>query len=177
MGQLTQTFTQVQHMMDRMMTPFRQDVVGDNSIEITGGAEALLAVDGDARNNSTGPAYFTDRWDTTNNKMTAVTEYDGPTYVADIGLVWAPDSSNAGTLTIRVYIDTSGTRNFATDPLIRSYTKSYKGSADLPINELATWYWGEEAGYDAKNDGVYFTVEFEHNGDVTSPSLIIYNTQ
>ncbi len=177
MGTLTQTFTEVQHMMDRQMNPFRQDVVGDNSIEISADTETLFAVDGDARNVTSGPTYMTDRWDTTNNKMTAVAEYDSPIYVADVGFVWSPDASNAGTLTLRLYIDTSGTRNFATDPNIRTYTKSYKGASDLPLNELATWYWGEEAGYDAKNDGVYFTIEFEHSGDVTSPSLVIYNTQ
>ena len=54
------------------------------------------------------------------------------------------------------------------DPTIRSPN---------PKNVLATWYWGSEVGYDAKNDGVYFTVEFEHDGAITAPSLTIYNTQ
>jgi len=164
------TQTQFEDMMARNLTPFRQDVVGDNSIEITADTEARYVVDGDTRNSSTGPAYFTDRWDTTNNKMTAITEYDGPTYVADLGFVWTPDSSNAGTMTIRVYIDD------ASPKLIRTYTMSYKG-ASVTVNTLATWYWGSETGYDAKNDGIYFTLEFEHDGDVTAPSVIIYNTQ
>jgi len=171
MGQLTQTFTQVQHMMDRMMTPFRQDVVGNNSISITADTEARLVINGLARNDVSGPAYMTDRWDTTNNKMTAISEYDHPTYVGDVGLNWVPAGSSAGTLTIRVYIDD------ASPKLIRTYTKSYKGASALPLNEITTWYWGADTGYDAKNDGIYFTLEFEHNGTVTNPSVVIYNTQ
>ena len=171
------TKTQVDNMMDRCLNPFRQDVVGDNSISVSAATETQIVINGESRNVSHGPDYFTDRWDTTNSKMTAVDEYDSPTYVADIGFVWTPDASSEGIAIIRLYIDTSGTQDFSTDPEIRSYTFSYKGSSAIAKNILATWYWGTEAGYDAKNDGVYFTIEFEHAGTITEPSSVIYNTQ
>ena len=170
------TKTQVDDMMDRQLNPFRQDVTGDNVITIVQSTEALYIVDGDARNVATGPAYFTDRWSTANSKMAAISEYDGPTYVADIGFTWTPAAQSSGAFKLKVYIDNSGTRNFAADPLIRTYSGAYTKTAQ--VNILATWYWGEEAGYDAKNDGVYFTVEFEdHAGSITNPSIVIYNTQ
>ena len=174
-GQFTQT--QVDDMIERGLTPFRQDVVGSNSIAISANTETLFVSNGAARNDVTGPAYMTDRWDTTNNKMTAISEYDHPTYVGDIGIVWTPDASSDGTAVVRVYIDDSGTRDFSTDPQIREYTFSYKGASAISRNIVATWYWGTDVGYDAKNDGVYFTLEFEHNGDITNPSVVIYNTQ
>ena len=178
MGQLTLTTAEIQDMLNRNMTPFRQDVTGSNSISIAvADTEYLFANNGATRNAVSSPAYMTDRWDTTNYKMTAVSEYDHPTYVGDIGFIWTPDASSEGHYHIRVYIDESGTRNFATDPLIRTYTGTYKGAAAEPRNTIATWYWGDETGYDAKNNGVYFTVEFEHTGDITSPSTVIYNTQ
>jgi len=178
MGQLTQTFAEVQDMMDRQMTPFRQDIVGTNSIEITGGTETLWVNNGLARNAVSAPAYMTDRWSTSNSKMTAITEYDHPTYVSDTGLIFTPDTPNSkGLVTLRIYIDESGTRNFGTDPIIRTYQSDYDSGVTNNVGVISTWYWGEETGYDAKNNGVYFTVEFEHTGDVTSPSTIIYNTQ
>lgn len=165
------TKKQVDDMVDRCLHPFRQDVVGDNSITITADTEVLFAVNGNSRNETSGPTYMTDRWDTTNSKMTAASEYDGPTYVGDIGFVWTPGAESEGVGKIRAYIDD------ASPKLIRTYNFSYKGATADPFNIVATWYWGEEAGYDAKNDGVYFTIEFGHNGSVTSPSIVIYNTQ
>jgi len=171
------TKTQVDDMMDRGLNPFRQDVVGSNTIAISAGVETLFVNNGLARNETSGPTYMVDRYDAVNNKMTAVSEYDSPTYVGDIGLVWTPTASAEGLAVVRVYIDTSGTQDFSTDPEIRTYQLSYKGALALTRNIVATWYWGEEAGYDAKNDGVYFTLEFEHAGNVTNPSTVFYNTQ
>ena len=164
-------------MIDRQINPFRQDVVGDNSIAITANTEALFVINGAARNVSQGPEYMTNRWSTSSSTMTASTEHDGPTYVGDLGFVWTPSASAEGLAMIRVYINTSGTQTFATDPEIRNYVVSYKGVSAINRNVVATWYWGDEAGYDAKNDGIYFTIEFEHDGTVSSPSAVIYNTQ
>jgi len=165
------TKTQVDDMMDRNLNPFRQDVVGDDSIIILATSPTKLLVNGNTRNAAKAPSYMTDRWNTTTSIMKAISEYDGPTYVGDIGLVYTPTVPNSeGNLTVRVYI------NDASPKLIRTYTSRYKGSV-IPMNVLTTWYWGEETGYDAKNDGVYFTLEFEHAGTVTAPSIIIYNTQ
>ena len=163
--------TQVDNMIARNLTPFRQDVIGDNSIAITANTETQFLVDGDTRNVAQAPSYMTDRWNVSTSIMTATTEYDSPTYVADIGFVWTPDASSEGIAKIRVYI------NDTTPKLIRTYHVQYKGSDADPMNALVTWYWGTEAGYDAKNDGVYFTVEFEHAGTITAPSVVIYNTQ
>ena len=171
MGQLTFTTEEVEHMIARCMTPFRQDVVGDNSISISANTETRYAVDGDARNEAQAPPYMTDRWDTSNNIMTAVTEHDGPVYVADVSFTWTPSASSEGIARIRVYV------NDTTPKLIKTYPVHYKGEAAEPMSVLTAWYWGDEAGYDAKNDGIYFTVEFEHAGTITAPSLLIYNTQ
>ena len=178
MGQLTQTFAEVQDMINRNMNPFRQDVVGSNSIEITGGTETLWINNGLGRNAVSAPSYMTDRWSTANSKMTAISEYDHPTYVADMGLTFTPDTPNSkGIATLRIYIDESGTRNFATDPLIRTYQSDYDTSVTTSGNIITTWYWGDETGFDAKNNGIYFTITFDHTGDVTNPSTVIYNTQ
>lgn len=165
------TQTQFEHMMARNLTPFRQDVIGDNSITISANTETDFAVNGNTRNVSSGPAYMTDRWNTSTSIMTAITEYDSPTYVGDLGFIWTPDASSEGVAKVRVYI------NDATPKLIRTYTFTYKGSTAFAKNIITTWYWGTETGYDAKNDGIYFTVEFEHAGTITSPSVVIYNTQ
>lgn len=163
--------TQFQDMMARNLTPFRQDVVGDDTINILVSGETKLLVNGNTRNSVQAPSYMTDRWDTVTSIMKATAEYDHPTYVADIGFVWNPAASSEGVAKVRVYI------NDASPKLIRTYSFNYKGSSSDPVNILATWYWGDEVGFDAKNDGVYFTIEFEHEGTVTSPSVVIYNTQ
>jgi hypothetical protein len=168
---MSYTKTQVDDMMDRMLNPFRQDVAGDNSIAITANTETTFLINGNARNVASGPSYMTDRWDTSTGVMTAASEYDSPTYVGDLGFIWTPAASSEGRFLLRVYI------NDATPKLIRTYRGDYKGASAIPRNILATWYWGAEAGYDAKNDGIYFTIEFEHNGTITAPSVVIYNTQ
>ena len=165
------TQTQAQDMLDRTLNPFRQDVIGDNSIAISAGTPTKFLINGASRNVVQAPTYMTDRWNTTTSIMTAVSEYDSPTYVGDLGFVWTPTASSEGICKVRVYI------NDATPKLIRTYQVNYKGSSAVPVNVVTTWYWGTETGYDAKNDGIYFEVEFEHAGTITSPSVVIYHTQ
>ncbi len=165
------TKTQVDDMIDRCLNPFRQDVIGNDTINILANSETKILVNGAVRNDTSGPAYMTDRWDTITSIMKATSEYDSPTYVGDIGFVWTPTAQSEGVAKIRAYI------NDASPKLIRTYSIPYKGDSADPVNVVATWYWGTDAGYDAKNDGVYFTIEFEHTGTVTSPSVVIYNTQ
>lgn len=165
------TQTQFQDMMERNLMPFKQDITGTNSIAISAGVEELFVNNGLARNSSESPAYMTDRWNTTTNIMTAITEYDSPVYVANMSFIWTPTASSEGIAYIRVYI------NDTVPKLLSTYQVSYKGAVAIPKNIISTWYWGSEVGYDAKNDGVYFTVEFEHGGTITVPSLTIYNTQ
>lgn len=165
------TQTQFQDMQARQLTPFRQDVVGDNTINILANTETKIIVNGNARNDAQAPAYMTDRWDTVTSIMKATSEYDGPTYVGNVSFIWTPAASSEGEALIRVYI------NDAIPKLIGTYDKSYKGASAIPRNVVTTWYWGDDVGYDAKNDGIYFTVEFEHAGTLTSPGVNIYNTQ
>lgn len=170
------TKTQVDDMMDRNLNPFRQDVV--DGAHTVGSPQAIVAntpvrfsSDGAIRNDAKGPAYFTNRWDTVNNKMTASSEYDGPVYVADLSWTFDPSSAASGNVTITVWIDD------ATPKLIGTTTKSFKGPTASADGAVLTWYWGEETGYDAKNDGVYFELEFDEGGSLYDKSLVIYNTQ
>lgn len=163
--------TEVDDMIARQLTPFRQDVVGDNSIAISANTETPFVVNGLARNDAQAPVYMTDRWNLATNVMTASTEYDAPTYVGNLSFVWTPTASSQGTAIVRLYI------NDAAPKLIGTYDIEYKGELGIPRNAVLTWYWGSDAGYDAKNDGVYFTIEFEHAGVITSPGVNIYNTQ
>ena len=109
------TQTQFQDMMARNLTPFRQDVVGDNSIAILANTETRLVINGNARNDVQAPAYFTDRWDTTANIMKATSEYDGPTYVGEPNFLWTPDAESEGLAKVRLYI------NDAVPKLIKTY--------------------------------------------------------
>lgn len=167
------TFTQkqVDDMIARQLTPFKQDVVGNNSIAISQNTETVFAVNGLARNESHAPAYFTNRFDTTTYVMNASTEYDSPTYVGNLSFIWTPTASSEGIAIVRLYI------NDTVPKIIGTYDIDYKGALAIPRNVITTWYWGSEAGYDAKNDGVYWTIQFEHDGTISSPALSIYNTQ
>jgi hypothetical protein len=170
------TKTQVDNMLDRNLNPFRQDVV--DGTHTVGSPQAIVAntpvrfsVDGSVRNSAHGPTYFTDRWDTVNNKMTAVTEYDGPVYVADLAWTFDPSSASTGNVTITVWIDDT------TPKKIGTVTKTFKGPSASADGAVLTWYWGDEAGFDAKNDGVYFEIEFDDSGSLYDKSIVIYNTQ
>lgn len=170
------TKTQVDNMIDRMLNPFKQDIADSNHTSgspqaITANTPVRLTIDALARNVVTAPSYMTDRWDAVNNKMTAATEVDSPVYVGDISFRFTPAAAAEGTVKLTLYIDDTVPK------LIRTYTSSYKGPADEPLNILATWYWGSETGYDAKNDGIYFEVEFTTNGSLYEKGAVIYMTQ
>lgn len=167
----TVTQTQFQDMIDRNLNPFRQDVVGDNTIVVSAATEVLFLADGDARNVSQAPSYFTDRYDTATGIMKATTEYDAPTYVGEPNFTWTPSASSEGIALIRLYI------NDTVPKLIKTYPIHYKGDSAFPLSVLTEWYWGTSAGYDAKNDGVYWTVEFEHAGTISNPAMVIRHGQ
>lgn len=175
---MTISQTQFQDMMTKNLTPFRQDAVGNNSIVMAIGTEALFVNNGLARNDKQGPSYLgTDGYDISTGIFAMPNEYDGPVYVANVNFKWTMISANAGKAIIREYINTSGTKNFSTDPLIGTYELSYIGTTDIPRNEVITWYLGDAVGYDAKNDGTYFTIETEHAGTVSEPATVYYSTQ
>jgi hypothetical protein len=172
----TYTQKQVSDMLDRNFNPFRQDIVDGTHTSgspqtIVSGTPVRFSVDGAVRNSATGPAYMTNRWDTVNSKIAASTEYDGPTYVADLSWTFDPASASSGRATITVWIDD------AIPKLIGTYTIAYKGPSAEQNGTVVTWYWGTDAGYDAKNDGVYFEIEFDDAGSLYDKSVVIYNTQ
>jgi hypothetical protein len=170
MGQISLTTTEVEKVLTGRYHSFIQDIADSTAPQaVLADTEYLFTVDGLARNAVVAPDYITSRWDATNNKFAVPEELNTPTYVADLSFTFTPDVSSAGTVIIRVYIDDTVPKQ------IRSSTRDYKGDPES-INTILTWYLGEEAGYDAKNDGVYFTVEFAVAGSISSKGVVIYRT-
>lgn len=168
--------TEAYNMLDRCRNPFKQDLA--DSTHTVGSPQAItadtpvrFAVDGGTRNVVTSPTYFTDRWDTTNNKMTAVTEYDSPIYKASLSFIFDPTSASSGIFTVTTWIDD------ATPKKISSYVGTFKGPAAAAERIAVEWYWGEEVGYDAKNDGIYFEIEFSDSGSLYDKTLLIRHAQ
>ena len=164
----------IDDVIDGRYKAFRQDVVDSNHTvgspqAITANTEYMFTIDALARNDVTAPTYITDRWDAVNNKIAFPTELDGPTYVSDLSFIFDPSVASAGKYTIRIYIDD------ATPKLIRAYSGWYKSVAEIH-NKITTWYLWTDTGYDAKNDWVYFTIEFDGNGNLYSKGAIIYRT-
>lgn len=170
----TFTQTEVTNILDGRYHSFIQDIadsehtIGDPQ-DIDADTEYLFTIDALARNFVIAPDYMTDRWDAVNSKIAPSTEMNTPTYVADIGFTFAPTVSAAGTVTVRMYIDDASPKQ------IRSYQFSFKGTPEN-VNQIMTWYLGTDAGYDAKNDGVYITVEFSAAGELYSKTAVIYHT-
>jgi hypothetical protein len=166
MGQVSFTTAEIEKLLDGRYNTFRQDVSDVASQTITNSnTEYKLTNDGSTRNDVTAPAYITSRWDTTNDKIAFPEELDHPTYVGDISFTFTPDTASSGVGVLRLYIDDSGTQNFAADPVIRTYTFDYKGA--VSVNVITTWYLGTE---------VYYTVEFDDSGAVTNKGAVIYRT-
>lgn len=168
------TGEQVKNIIDGRYNSFRETVYGTNSTTVTADTEFLFVNNGATSSEVTSPDYITSRWDTTNSKMAIPEEYDTPTYVFDMASTYTPSGANLGSVMLRVYVDESGTRDFSTDPNIRTYTGIQKGTGLVSI--IATWFFGDNVGYDAKNKGVYFTLEFENAGTLSSPYHTIYRT-
>lgn len=174
------TQTEVDNIVDGRMNSFRQGV-GDSTytvgspLALVAGVEVLLTNDALAVNDVTSPDYIASRWDELTSKLAMPDEYDAPTYVNDLQFTYDPSVAAAGKILIRVYIDESGTRDFSTDPLIRTYTADYKAAAEQ-VGAVTTWYFGDTTGFDAKNNGVYFTVEAEANGSLYGAFFSLYRT-
>lgn len=174
MGNLKFTTAEIEKILDGRLNSFKQSVNGNNTIAISANTEVLFVNNGAVINNTTAPTYITSRWNVTNSKIAIPEELDAPTYVVDMASTFTPTSVNEGTAIMKIYIDESGTRDFTTDPLIRTYHSRYKGT-DL-VSVVGTWFLGSGTGYDAKNNGIYFTMEFENAGTLSSPYHVIYRT-
>lgn len=169
------TGEQIKNVIDGRMNSFIQDIYdgvyhSGNKQAVSAGTEYRFEFDGVPRNSVTAPTYITSRWDLINNNFAVPEELDRPTYVANISLMFDPSVSATGSCTIRAYIDDA-----TTPKLIGEYNYQYKAIVD-DYNTVITWYLGEESGYDAKNDGVYFTYEFSGAGDVWDRKATIYRT-
>ena len=174
MGTLKFTTTEIEQVLDGRLNSFRQDIA-DNQ-HLVGSPQAVLAnteyrltIDGLNRNSIVAPTYITSSWDTVNNKIAFPEELDSPTYVADMAFTFHPTVSAAGFATIRLYIDD------AVPKLIKTYLHDFKSVA-ATMNILATWYLGNDVGYDAKNDGIYITVSFEAAGNLYNKGSVFYRT-
>lgn len=168
------TGSDIAKLLDGRYNNFRQDVADGQ--HTSGSPQAILAnteyrvtINGALRNDVNSPNYITSRWSTTNNKISFPEELDKPVYVGDVSFIFDPTAAAAGKGVLRLYIDD------ASPKLIRSYPFNYKASPEL-VNVITTWYLGTDSGFDAKNDGVYFAVEFDQAGDLYSKGVVIYRT-
>lgn len=167
-------FAVIEKLIDGAYHAFIEDIVdGEHTL---GSPQAISAdtvyrftVDGAARDFVVAPDYITSRWDKINSKFAVPEELNTPMYVANLGFVFDPTSNNEGHGTIRAYIDDTVPK------LIHTGQFNFKGSADS-AGGLVTWYMGTETGYDAKNDGVYFELEFNLAGVLYGKTLTIYRT-
>lgn len=180
MGQLSFTTAEIEKVLDGRYNTFRQAILdGQYTLAspraLLASTEVVLTNNAALTNSVTSPTYITSRWSTSNSKISMPEELDNPTYVNDLTFTFDPTSASAGEGTIRLYIDESGTRNFATDPLIRSYPFDFKAAPE-PVSVISTWFFGEDVGFDAKNNGVYFTVEVSLAGDLYETFFSIYRT-
>ena len=172
---LSFTGDSVNKVIDGRYNNFRQDIA--DATHTVGSPQAIaantpyrLTIDAALRNDTNAPNYITSRWDATNNKIAFPEELDKPTYVGDISMIFDPTAAAAGKGILRAYIDDA-----TTPKLIRNYSFNYKAVPEI-VNIITTWYLGTDVGYDAKNDGVYFEVEFDQAGSLYSKGAVIYRT-
>jgi len=171
---LKYTGSETEKILDSRLHSFIQDV---HDTEHTSGSPQSITADTPVMFTNNGglpirvvaPSHITSRWDATNNKIAFPEELNTPTYVAEVGFTFDPSIASEGLIFLRMYIDDD------TPKLIKTYSAKYKSVAQ-PQTIIATWYLGEDTGYDAKNDGIYFELEFQSSGDLYDKTLIIYRT-
>ena len=176
MGIIKFTTSELEQVIDGRLNNFHQDIVDSKQTEpasnnIIAYTPVRWANDGGNSNETTAPTYMTDRWDTATNVMRFTSEPEHPVYVSDFGFTFLPkNSGQTGSMTITAYINDS-----TTPKLILTSTKSYKGI--LAVDSLLmSFYLGDSAGYDLKNDGVYFEIEFDQDGKLWGQTQVMYRT-
>lgn len=174
MGKVKFTTAEIEKVLDGRYNSFRQDAVdGEHTVgspqAISASTPVRYSVDGAVRNDTTSPTHITDRWDVVNDKITMATALDHPVYVAQFAFTYDPNAAAAGIVTIRTYIDDTVPK------LINTNSTDYKSVTSVE-GMLVTWYFGEDTGYDAKNDGVYFEIEFSAAGSLYGKAITIYRT-
>ena len=167
-GTLTNTTAEVQKSLSAIDYGFVTSLIDGGSTNVISAATPIrFTCDGASRNFVSAAGYITNRWDTVNSKISFSTETDTPVYTAIIGFTFNPDVAAAGTITITAFIDDD------TPKEIRAYTVPYKASPATG-SVTASWYLGTDAGYDAKNDGVYFEFQASGAGELYGRNLTIY---
>jgi len=171
MGTIKFSSEDVEKLLDGRYHSFIQDIhdtvhtIGSPQ-SITGGNPVLYTNNGGIPIITIAPTYITSRWNVTDNKIAFPDELNTPYYEAEIGFTFDPTAASEGLFTLRVYIDD------ATPKLIRTVVGSYKKDPE-PHSVSVKWYLGNAVGYDAKNDGVYFELEFGGDGILYDKTLII----
>lgn len=159
--------------LDKAINPFIHDVADATHTSgapqaITAGVEYRFTIDAVARNFRQNPEHLADAgngWDATNNKIAMPDVMNVQSVIGRINMVFDPASASEGKVVVRTYIDD------ATPKLINEEVSLYKSIPER-VNLEISWYTGTETGYDAKSDGVYFTVEFDSNGDLYEKGFV-----
>jgi len=176
MGVIKFTTSELEKVIDGRYNNFRQVVSHGSSVAVDNTNEFVMPIDGTGASASVvAPTYITSRWDATNYKIAFPDEMDSPNYEAVISFTFDPDASSAGIGTLRAYIIGDTVPTPATDNLISVHGFDYKGAPEY-ATESVSWFLGEGTGYDAKNKGVYFTLQFDKVGDVTNIYADIHRT-
>lgn len=170
--QLNVSGTALDKLLDSSEHPAWQDVVdglhtSSSPQEITGGSETTFTNNGSVRNETSFPDHITELWDTTNSIAHFEEELNAPVYVARLEFTIDPQAT--GTVDFKMYV------NDDTPKLLQTTTVSYKNAIDR-VSSLFTFYLGDAAGYDVKNDGVYFTITPSSDVDIYDKTLLIYRT-
>lgn len=174
MAQLPYSAAQIEKILDgRFHSPI-QDVVGTNyttgsRLAMSAATEYDFICNGATRNYMSFPDHITNIWNTSTNIATFPEFMNTVEMVANVSFNFDPTVAAAGVLTLRVYVN-------ETVPLVmKQYTAAYK-NADERYTVLATFYTGDDTGFDVKNKGVKFTIEASGAGELYDPSIEIYRT-
>lgn len=166
--------TEIDMLLDgRYHSPI-QDLVGNDytigsRLSMTADNEYTFLCNGSIRNFKSFPDHITNIWNTSTNIATFPDFMNTVEIVANVSFNFAPSAAAAGILTLTPYV------NEDTPIAIKNYTASFK-AIDNRYTILATFYTGDDTGFDVKNKGVFFTISSSANGEMYNPSIEIYRT-
>ena len=176
MGQLTFTTAEVEKLLDGRYNNFRQIVSHSVSVAVDNTDEFVLPINGLGTFASVvSPDYITSRWDGTNYKFAIPEELDSPNYSAVVSFIFDPDVAAVGEGTLRAYIIGDTVPTPATDNIIYADGFDYKAAPEYVTRNIS-FFLGSDTGYDAKNKGVYFTIQLDKTGDLTQIYADIHRT-
>lgn len=150
------------------------DCVGDDwtigsPLVASAGVEYDFVCNGNIRHFKVFPDHITKMWDTTLNIATFSEFLNTPEIVSTPQFTFAPTVAAAGTITVRAYV------NEDTPLVIKEIVIPYKATV-TDVSALLTYYAGDAVGFDVKNKGTKFTIEFSGAGNVYNNSIENYRT-